>query len=73
MNSQVDVDLDAASRSLNLSLSDLNIKDIWRVHQPAVKVYTFISTRNKTFLRIDYSLVSSDLVPLVNSVWRMEV
>lgn len=64
-SSAVSSSQDSASKALNLFISDLNLTDVWRVHNPSVKDYTFFSTRHKTFSRIDYILVSSSLSHLV--------
>lgn len=59
---------DSASKAFNLFLKDLDLIDVWRVQNPSVKDYTFFSSRHKTFSRIDYTLVSVDLLPVVHSI-----
>lgn len=62
MNAFVNYDLDksstisssqeSASKALNLFITDLNLTDVWRLHNPSAKDYTFFSTRHKYFLPI---------------------
>lgn len=59
---------DSASKALNSFIEDLNLVDVWRVHNPFDKDYTFFSSRHKTFSRIDYILISSGLLASVHSI-----
>ncbi len=79
MNAQVNTVLDkstpalssaqvAASKVLNLFMTELNIQDVWRVHNPSLKDSTFFSARHITFSRIDNILVLSGWLVSVNSV-----
>lgn len=45
----------------------LNIVDIWRLHHPADKEYSFSSHVHKSYSRIDYFLIDSKLLPNVSA------
>lgn len=59
---------ESASKALNNFIKDLNLTDVWRMYNPSVRDYTFFSSRHKAFSRIDYILVSSTLLPLVQAI-----
>lgn len=50
------------SRSINALrhlLSDFNLIDTWRAHNPGTREFTFYSNRHRSFSRIDFILISS--------------
>lgn len=48
--------------AIELMMKDLNLVDIWRVINPKEREYTFYSHRHKSHSRIDYFLISNNLV-----------
>ena len=55
-------------QTLNNLIKLGNMVDIWRLHNPTAKDYSYYSHVHKSYTRIDYFLVSSELVPRVKSV-----
>ena len=49
-------------RAIHLMMRDLGLVDIWRLVHPRDREYTFISGVHKTQSRLDYFLISKDLV-----------
>ena len=77
MNAILDPKLDKSSNShsnpqttkaLKNLLSDFNLMDVWRLHNPTSKEYTFFSNRHKTFTRIDFIFMSTAFISLVQSI-----
>uniref|UniRef100_A0A3B1J7U7 Reverse transcriptase domain-containing protein n=1 Tax=Astyanax mexicanus TaxID=7994 RepID=A0A3B1J7U7_ASTMX len=56
-----------SAQILNSLLKSTNLVDIWRLQHPTTKGFSFYSPVHKSFSRIDYFLISSELVPRVNS------
>lgn len=58
------------SRSSNARhvLCDFNLIDIWRAYHPGTKEFTFYSTRNQSFSRINFMLISSSLFSTVKKI-----
>lgn len=50
-----------ASSELNNIIDNLNLIDIWRIHNPDTRDYTCFSARQQSFSRIDYFLLSQSL------------
>lgn len=48
--------------AIKLLMEDLALLDIWRLVNPKEKEYTFYSHNHKSYSRIDYFLISKDLV-----------
>lgn len=66
-NSSVSVAQSQSSKALRLFTKDLDVCDVWRIHNPTAKEYTYFSPHHKSFSRIDYILISSSLLPgLIN-------
>lgn len=79
MNTTLDPSKDKSSRisaltSANTNFrsltSDFALTDVWRLHNPDRREYTFYSGRHQSFSRIDYILASS---PLVNLIHRADI
>lgn len=49
-------------RVLQHFMSELNLRDIWRVQDPTKKEYSRHSTTHNSYSRIDYFLISNSLV-----------
>lgn len=52
------------SSALKKFVADLQLIDIWRIHNETTRNYTFFSNRHKSFSRIDYIFLSQSLVHL---------
>lgn len=59
---------ESASKALNGFIKDLNLIDVWRVHNPLVKDYICFSPRHKTLSHIDYILISAGLMSSVHFI-----
>lgn len=57
-----------SSKALGNLAKDLNLVDLWRLHNPSSRDYTFYSPSHKSFSRIDYLLISSELVSASSSI-----
>ncbi len=57
----------AASTILNNLTSSTHLVDIWRLQHPTHRDYSFFSQRHKSFSRIDYFLLDSNLISNVIS------
>lgn len=53
---------------LNTLADNLNLVDIWRLKHPTAKDYSFFSPVHKSYSRIDYFLVDSKLLSIVETV-----
>ena len=53
---------------LNTLTDNLNLIDIWRLKHPTAKDYSFFSPVHKSYSRIDYFLVDSKLLSVVETV-----
>lgn len=53
---------------LNTLADNLNVVDIWRLKHPTAKDYSFFSPVHKSYSRIDYFLVDSKLLSIVETV-----
>ena len=47
---------------------NLNLVDIWRLKHPTVRDYSFFSPVHKSYSRIDYVLLDSNLLSTVETV-----
>lgn len=77
MNTILDKKLDKIGSSYNnrqsmkalaLLMSDFDLKDVWRERNLSLKEYTFFCNRHKSYSRIDFVLISQQLMPLVQSI-----
>lgn len=50
-------------------MQDFNLIDIWRNRHPDTLTYSCYSSTYKTFSRIDYFLLSTDLISKVRKCW----
>ncbi len=50
-------------------MQDFNLIDIWRNRHPDSLTYSCYSSTYKTFSRIDYFLLSTDLISKVSKCW----
>lgn len=50
---------------LNNLMKSLNLVDIWRIHNPTEKEFSFFSQVHNTFSRIDYFLIDSKLTAVI--------
>ena len=57
----------AASTTLNTLMLSTHLVDIWRLQHPTHRDYSFFSQRHKSFSRIDYFLLDSNLISNVIS------
>lgn len=57
-----------STSSLNRFITELNLIDPWRIHNPHTKGYTFYSPRHKSFSRIDYILISAPLLQYISNI-----
>lgn len=55
-----------SSLSLKAFITDLNLVDLWHLHNANVKAYSFHSSRHSTSSRIDYIFVSSSLINMIH-------
>uniref|UniRef100_A0A672T1Q5 Endonuclease/exonuclease/phosphatase domain-containing protein n=1 Tax=Sinocyclocheilus grahami TaxID=75366 RepID=A0A672T1Q5_SINGR len=51
-----------SSKLFNDFIKQINVCDVWRLRNEAVKDYTFFSARHKSYSRIDYLLSSPALI-----------
>ena len=58
----------SASGRLAYFAKDMNLIDLWRVQNPTSRDYTYYSPRHKSFSRIDYMLISSEMVSASSSM-----
>lgn len=56
------------SEMFKTTMDSLHLIDIWRLHNPTTKDYTFFSTRHLSHSRIDYMLCSTELRPMFPSI-----
>lgn len=52
--------------AIELLMEDIGLTDIWRLVNPKDREYTFYSHNHKSHSRIDYVLISKDLVNSVS-------
>lgn len=57
----------ATVRFLNNILKNRNLVDIWRVQHPSEREYSFYSSVHKSYSRIDYFLISSNLISYITN------
>lgn len=60
--------LPTSSTMIKNLMSSMNLVDIWRLQYPTKREYSFFSPRHKSFSRIDYFLLDSNLISSVISV-----
>ena len=53
------------SEVLKNTMHSLNLVDIWRLHNPTTRAYSFFSPVHNSYSRIDFMLVDSKLIPNV--------
>lgn len=52
-------------QTLNDLIKTRNLIDIWHLHHPTERAYSFFAHVHKTYTGIDYFLISSELLPIV--------
>uniref|UniRef100_A0AAQ5XLH4 Reverse transcriptase domain-containing protein n=1 Tax=Amphiprion ocellaris TaxID=80972 RepID=A0AAQ5XLH4_AMPOC len=57
----------ASMRLLNNLLKTRNLVDIWRIQNPTSRDYSYYSRVHKSYSRIDYFLISSNLIPQITN------
>ncbi len=66
--SQSDTTANPSSKLLNKFITELNLINLWRIHNTKSKDFTFFSNRHKTFSRIDYIFFSPSLISSNSSI-----
>ena len=58
-----------ASEKIKQLMDEMYLEDIWRVHNPGVKRYSWYRKRPRQYSRIDFTLVSKGLSDMVHDVY----
>lgn len=52
---------------INQYIKDLNLSDVWRLQNPTKKEFSYYSSSFHTYSRIDYFLISKDLIDYISN------
>uniref|UniRef100_A0A803K6G7 Reverse transcriptase domain-containing protein n=1 Tax=Xenopus tropicalis TaxID=8364 RepID=A0A803K6G7_XENTR len=58
----VNKEIPEQSKKFRQMVRKLDLRDIWRIHHPNERTYTFFSARHNLYTRLDYFLISRDLL-----------